>query len=198
MPRPSRAGSGRPRHETASAQIKRGTSGAFEFALGAEPVSELVGAALFEVNEVRPLGDLVVSALAGLRLGRSRVRSVTGGLVGLAAMMVLPCSRSTRWVQAASRRLAAVPRAARVSRARQRSSTHIDAGPPGDDVICSPIAELRPAFNGKQASAIWAAVRGSRRASRTCAFCECARQHLGAGRTLAALAFAQTQRCARP
>ena len=49
------------------------------------------------------------------------------------------------------------------------------------------------ASNGKQASAIWAVVRGSRRASRTCAFCERARQHLGAGRTLSALAFAQEQ-----
>jgi hypothetical protein len=51
------------------------------------------------------------------------------------------------------------------------------------------------AFNGKQASAIWAEVRGGRRASRTCAFCECARQHVGAGWTLAALAFAQYQSC---
>jgi len=49
--------------------------------------------------------------------------------------------------------------------------------------------------NGKQASAIWAGVRGNRRASRTCAFCECARQHVGAGWTLAALAFAQIQAC---
>ena len=49
------------------------------------------------------------------------------------------------------------------------------------------------ASNGKQASAIWAGVRGSRRASRTCAFCECARQHVGAGWTLAALAFAQKE-----
>ena len=49
----------------------------------------------------------------------------------------------------------------------------------------------RSRSTGKQASAIWAAVRGSRRASRTCAFCECARQHVGAGRTVAALAFAQ-------
>ena len=49
------------------------------------------------------------------------------------------------------------------------------------------------ASNGKQASAIWAGVRGSRRASRTCAFCDCARQHVGAGWTLAALAFAQQQ-----
>jgi len=49
------------------------------------------------------------------------------------------------------------------------------------------------ASNGKQASAIWAGVRGSRRASRTCALCECARQHVGAGWTLAALAFAHEQ-----
>ena len=46
-------------------------------------------------------------------------------------------------------------------------------------------------INGKQASAIWAGIRGSRRAWRTCAFCESARQHAGAGLTLAALAFAQ-------
>jgi hypothetical protein len=53
------------------------------------------------------------------------------------------------------------------------------------------------AINGKHASAIWAGVRGSRRASRTCAFCECARQHVGAGWTLAALAFAQIRASAR-
>jgi hypothetical protein len=52
-------------------------------------------------------------------------------------------------------------------------------------------AGLCDSLNGKQASAIWAGVRGSRRASRTCAFCECARQQVGAGRTLGALAFAQ-------
>ena len=38
---------------------------------------------------------------------------------------------------------------------------------------------------------IWAGIRGSRRAWRTCAFCESARQHGGAGWTLAAFAFAQ-------
>ena len=38
-----------------------------------------------------------------------------------------------------------------------------------------------------------ARVRGSRRASRACAFCEFARRHVGAGWTLAAHAFAQIQ-----
>lgn len=40
--------------------------------------------------------------------------------------------------------------------------------------------------------------RGRRRppAWRTCAFCECARQHVGAGWTVAALASAQIQACA--
>jgi hypothetical protein len=47
------------------------------------------------------------------------------------------------------------------------------------------------ASNGKQASVIWAGVRGGPRAWRTCAFCECARQHVGAGWTVAALASAQ-------
>ena len=58
-------------------------------------------------------------------------------------------------------------------------------------IACAPVRAIP--INGKQASAIWAGVRGSRRASRTCAFCECARQHVGAGWTLAALAFAQIQ-----
>lgn len=120
-----------------------GRQAPFEFALGAQPVSELVGAALFEVNDVRALGDLVVSGLAGLRLGRSRVRSVTGGPCGIGGHDGSPLSRSTRWVQAASRRRP-LYRGQRAFRARHRSSTHIDAGPPGDDVICSPIAELRP------------------------------------------------------
>ena len=47
------------------------------------------------------------------------------------------------------------------------------------------------ASNGKQASVIWAAIGGGRLAWRTCAFCECARQHVGAGWTVAALASAQ-------
>ena len=47
------------------------------------------------------------------------------------------------------------------------------------------------ASNGKQASVIWAGVGGGPRAWRTCAFCECARQHVGAGWTVAALASAQ-------
>ena len=46
------------------------------------------------------------------------------------------------------------------------------------------------ASNGKQASVIGAGIRDSRRAWRTRAFCECARQHAGAGWTLAALASA--------
>jgi len=50
-----------------------------------------------------------------------------------------------------------------------------------------------PRINGKQTSVIWAGIRGSRRAWRTSAFCESARQHAGAGLTLAALAFAQEQ-----
>ena len=54
---------------------------------------------------------------------------------------------------------------------------------------------LTLACNGKQACVIWAGVGGSRRAWRTCAFCECARQHVGAGWTLAALAFAQREAC---
>ncbi len=49
------------------------------------------------------------------------------------------------------------------------------------------------ASNGKQASVIWAGVGGGRRAWRTCAFCECARQHVGAGWTGAALASAQKE-----
>ncbi len=53
------------------------------------------------------------------------------------------------------------------------------------------------ASNGKQAYAVWPGVRGSRRASRTRAFCECARRHVGAGWTLAALAFAQMRAAAR-
>jgi hypothetical protein len=52
-------------------------------------------------------------------------------------------------------------------------------------------------INGKQASVIWAGNDGSRRAWRTCAFCESARQHVGAGWTLAACAFAQ-QESSRP
>jgi hypothetical protein len=52
--------------------------------------------------------------------------------------------------------------------------------------------------NGKQASVIWAGVGGGRRVWRTCAFCECARQHVGAGWTVAALASAQKQPPARP
>ena len=44
---------------TACAQMKRGASGGFELALGAQPVSDLVEAALFEVDEARALGDLV-------------------------------------------------------------------------------------------------------------------------------------------
>ena len=48
------------------------------------------------------------------------------------------------------------------------------------------------ASNGNQASVIWAGVGGGRRAFRTtCAFCECARQHVGAGWTGGALASAQ-------
>ena len=57
---------------TASAQMKRGTSGGFELALGAQPVSDLVEAALLEVDEVRALGDLVMTGLAGLRLAGAR------------------------------------------------------------------------------------------------------------------------------
>jgi hypothetical protein len=45
--------------------------------------------------------------------------------------------------------------------------------------------------DGKQASVIWAGLRGSRWAWRACAFCESARQHAGAGWPLAALAFPQ-------
>ena len=44
-------------------------SGGFEFALGAQPISQLVAVALLEVDEVRPLGDLLVTGLARLRLG---------------------------------------------------------------------------------------------------------------------------------
>ncbi len=51
----------------------------------------------------------------------------------------------------------------------------------------------RSASNGKQVSVIGAGIRDSRRAWRTRAFCECARQHVGAGWTLAALASAQQQ-----
>ena len=50
--------------------------------------------------------------------------------------------------------------------------------------------------HGKQAFVIWAGVGGGRRAWRTCAFCECARQRVGAGWTVAALASAQIQTCA--
>ena len=57
---------------------------------------------------------------------------------------------------------------------------------------------LMPSVNGNQASVIWAGIRGSRRAWRTCAFCESARQHAGAGWTLAALAFAQSRACRCP
>jgi hypothetical protein len=39
----------------------------------------------------------------------------------------------------------------------------------------------RSASNGKQVSVIGAGIRDNRRARRTCAFCECARQHVGAG-----------------
>jgi hypothetical protein len=48
-------------------------------------------------------------------------------------------------------------------------------------------------INGKHASVIWVGIRGSRRAWRTSAFCESARQDADAGWTLAALAFAQTE-----
>jgi hypothetical protein len=51
------------------------------------------------------------------------------------------------------------------------------------------------ASNGKQSSVMSTEVRDGREAWRTTPFCESARQHVGAGWTLAARAFAQTQRC---
>lgn len=117
---------------TASAQMKRGASGGFELALGAQPGSELVEAALFEVDEARALADLAMTGLAGLRLRRSRVRSLTGALCGIGGHDDSPLSKSIRWVQAASQRRAFY-RGQRGFRSRQRSSTHVDAGRLGDD-----------------------------------------------------------------
>jgi hypothetical protein len=48
-------------------------------------------------------------------------------------------------------------------------------------------------INGKQTSVTWTGVLGSRRARRTSAFCESARQHVGVDWTLPALAFAQQE-----
>jgi hypothetical protein len=46
-------------------------------------------------------------------------------------------------------------------------------------------------FNGKQASVFWAGIRGSRRAWRTCAFCESARADPVSIGAFPAVAFAQ-------
>ena len=77
-----------------------------------------------------------------------------------------------------------------------RSATHPSVSLDEADARFRHLGALRRALgtNGKQASVIWAGVRGSRRAWRTCAFCESARQHAGVGWTLAALAFAQKRR----
>ena len=59
--------------------------------------------------------------------------------------------------------------------------------------VLGEVAVPTHAFNGKHASVIWVGIRGSRRAWRTSAFCESARQDADAGWTLAALALAQEQ-----
>ena len=129
---------------TASAQMKRGTSGGFELALGAQPVSDLVEAALFEVDEARALGDLVMTGLAGLRLRRSRVRSLTGALCGIGGHDDSPLSRSIRWVQAASQRRAfCTAGSAAFARANGRARTSTLAGW-ATIVISSPVAGARP------------------------------------------------------
>ena len=84
---------------------------------------------MFEVDEVRALGDLLVIGLAGLRLGLSRVRSLTGGLCGIGGHNDSPVSRPIRWVQAAS----LLYRGQHTFRSRQRPSTHVDAGRLGGD-----------------------------------------------------------------
>ena len=129
---------------TASAQMKRGTSGGFELALGAQPVSDLVEAALFEVDEARALGDLVMTGLAGLRLRRSRVRSLTGALCGIGGHDDPPLSKSIRWVQAASQRRAfCTAGSAAFGRANVRARTSTLAGW-ATIVISSPVAGARP------------------------------------------------------
>ena len=87
VPRPVKA---TPTRHTLSAD-KEWISGGFEFALGTQPVSELVGAALLEVDEVRALGDLLVTGLPGPRLGFRALADFFAGFVGLAVMMILPC-----------------------------------------------------------------------------------------------------------
>ena len=143
-PRPSGAGSRRARHEPASAQMKRGTSGRFELALAAQPVSDLVEAALFEVDEARALGDLVMTGLAGRRLGLSRVRSLTGALCGIGGHDDSPLSKSIRWVQAASQRRAfCTAGSAAFARDNGRARTSTLAGW-ATFVINSPVAGARP------------------------------------------------------
>ena len=128
---------------TASAQMKRGTPGGFELALGAQPVSDLVEAAPFEVDEARALGDLVVTGL-GLRLRRSRVRSLTGALCGIGGHDDSPLSKSIRWVQAASqRRASCTAGSAAFARANGRARTSTLAGW-ATIVINSPVAAARP------------------------------------------------------
>jgi hypothetical protein len=81
---------------------------------------------------------------------------------------------------------------------RDRFATHPSVSDGKADVFRH-LGALRRALgiNGKQASVILAGIRGSRRAWRTCAFCESARQHACAGWTLAALAFAHKRALVR-
>ena len=118
---------------TASAQMKRGTSGGFELALGAQPVSDLVEAASFEVDEARALGDLVMTGLAGLRLRRSRVRSLTGALCGIGGHDDSSLVKVNPLGSGGQPAAGLLYRGQRGFRSRQRSSTHVDAGRLGDD-----------------------------------------------------------------
>jgi len=54
-------------------------SGRHQLTLRAQPVSELIGSALFEVDEVSTLGDLALIELAAPRLGLARAGGLAGG-----------------------------------------------------------------------------------------------------------------------
>jgi hypothetical protein len=85
------------------------------------------------------------------------------------------------------------------TRTHERNATHPSVSLDEVDARFRRLGALRRALgtNGKQAPVILAGVGGSRRAWRTRAFYECARQHVGALWTLAALAFAQEHAPAR-
>jgi hypothetical protein len=85
---------------------------------------------------------------------------------------------------------------ARASRYRRKS---LGPRPNADVERPTPAFAVMPArrgtieFNGKQASVFWAGIRGSRRAWRTCAFCESARADPVSIGAFPAVAFAQTR-----